>query len=66
MFSHPPRNLLSRALLGGENLSNRIMRCDFRVFAHPPEAMLAVLAEHGLRPTAQTVGRIWQVDAVAR
>ena len=66
VFSHPPRNLLSRALLGGENLSNRIMRCDFRAFAHPPEAMLAVLAELGLHPTAPTVGRVWQVDAVAR
>jgi magnesium-protoporphyrin O-methyltransferase len=66
VFSHPPRNLLSRGLLGGENLSNRIMRCDFRAFAHPPEAMLAVLAEHGLRPTTPTVGRVWQVEAVAR
>ena len=66
VFSHPPRNLLSRAVLGGENLGNRITRCDFRVFAHPPEAMLAVLAEHGMRPTAPTVGRVWQVESVAR
>jgi magnesium-protoporphyrin O-methyltransferase len=66
VFSHPPRNLLSRAVLGGENLGNRITRCDFRVFAHPPEAMLAVLAEHGLHPVAPTVGRLWQVEALAR
>jgi magnesium-protoporphyrin O-methyltransferase len=66
VFSHPPRDLISRTALGGVNIGNRITRCDFRVFAHPPEAMLAVLAEHGMQPTAPTVGRMWQVHAVAR
>ena len=66
VFSHPPRNLLSRAVLGGENLSNRMTGCGFRAFAHPPEAMLAVLAEHGMRPMTPTLGRVWQVDAVGR
>lgn len=66
VFSHPPRNLLSRALIGGENLSNRLTGSDFRAFAHPPEAMRAVLAERGLRPVAPVQGRIWQVEAVGR
>jgi magnesium-protoporphyrin O-methyltransferase len=66
VFSHPPRNLLSRAVLGGENLGNRITGSEFRVFAHPPEAMLAVLAERGMRPSSPTLGRVWQVDAVVR
>lgn len=66
VFSHPPRNLLSRTVIGGENLGCRLSGSGFRVFAHPPAAMLAVLAEHGLRPVGPTVGRLWQVDAVAR
>lgn len=66
VFSHPPRTLLSRAVIGGANVAFRFTGGGFRVFAHPPEAMRAVVAEHGLRPVAPTVGRVWQVDAVAR
>jgi 2-polyprenyl-3-methyl-5-hydroxy-6-metoxy-1,4-benzoquinol methylase len=66
VFSHPPRNLISRTVIGGENLGFRLTGSGFRVFAHPPEAMRAVLAGHGLRPVAPTAGRFWEVDAVAR
>ena len=66
VFSHPPRTLLSRAVIGGANVGFRFSAGGFRVFAHPPAAMRAVLAEHGLRPVGPTVGRLWQVDAVAR
>jgi magnesium-protoporphyrin O-methyltransferase len=66
VFSHPPRNAVSRTVLGAENLRHRMAGREFRVFAHPPEAMLAVLAERGMRPTTPTLGRLWQVDAVAR
>jgi magnesium-protoporphyrin O-methyltransferase len=66
VFSHPPRNAVSRTVLAAENLRHRLAGREFRAFAHPPEAMLAVLAEHGMRPVAPTLGRIWQVDAVAR
>ena len=66
VFSHPPRTLLSRAVIGGANVAFRFSDGGFRVFAHPPDAMRAVLAEHGLHPVAPTGGRVWQVDAVAR
>jgi magnesium-protoporphyrin O-methyltransferase len=66
VFSHPPRNAVSRTVVGAENLSHRLLGREFRVFTHPPEAMLAVLAEHGLRPDAPTQGRIWRVTALAR
>jgi magnesium-protoporphyrin O-methyltransferase len=66
VFSYPPRNRLSRTVLGGENLGNRITGCEFRVFAHPPEEMLAVLGEHGLRPTAPPLGHVWRVSALSR
>jgi 16S rRNA G966 N2-methylase RsmD len=66
VFSHPPRNQLSRAVVATQNLLLRLGGREFRVFAHPPAAMLAVLAEHGLRPTAAHRGPVWQVAAVTR
>jgi magnesium-protoporphyrin O-methyltransferase len=66
VFSHPPRNPLSRAVVATQNLLLRLSRREFRVFAHPPAAMLAVLAEHGLRPIAAYRGPVWQVAAVTR
>jgi magnesium-protoporphyrin O-methyltransferase len=66
VFSHPPRNPLSRAVVATQNLLLRLGGREFRVFAHPPAAMLAVLAEHGLRPVDAYRGPVWQVAAVAR
>jgi hypothetical protein len=66
VFSHPPRNVVSRAVVAGQNLFLRASGREFRTFAHPPDAMLAVLAEHGLHPVAAPSGRIWQVAALAR
>jgi len=63
VFSHPPRNPESRAVVGPQNLLLRLVGREFRVFAHPPAAMLAVLAEHGLRPAVAHRGPVWQVVA---
>jgi magnesium-protoporphyrin O-methyltransferase len=51
VFSHPPRNRLWRTIAGTQNLGFRLLGKEFRSFAHPPEAMLAVLQRHGLRQT---------------
>jgi 16S rRNA G966 N2-methylase RsmD len=66
VFSHPPRNRLSRAVVATQNLLFRVAGREFRTFAHPPAAMLAVLAEHGLQLRATHRGRVWQVAAVSR
>jgi 16S rRNA G966 N2-methylase RsmD len=66
VFSHPPRNPVSRAVVATQNLLLRLGGREFRVFAHPPDAMLAVLAEHGLRPTVAHSGPVWQVAAASR
>jgi 2-polyprenyl-3-methyl-5-hydroxy-6-metoxy-1,4-benzoquinol methylase len=66
VFSHPPRNPLSRAVVATQNLLLRLSGREFRAFVHPPAAMLAVLAEHGLRPIAAYRGPVWQVAAIAR
>jgi 16S rRNA G966 N2-methylase RsmD len=66
VFSHPPRNPVSRAVVATQNLLLRVGGREFRVFAHPPDAMLAVLAERGLRPTVAHSGLVWQVAAASR
>jgi 16S rRNA G966 N2-methylase RsmD len=66
VFSHPPRNRLSRAVVATQNLLLRLSGHEFRVFTHPPAVMLAVLAEHGLRPAAAHRGPVWQVAVVTR
>ena len=66
VFSHPVRNPVSRAVVGSQNLFFRLRGSPFRTFVHPPEAMLAVLADHGLRPAVVPGGRVWQVAAGTR
>ena len=66
VFSHPPRNAVSRAVVATQNLFFRLGGREFRTFAHPPTAMRAVLAEHGLRPLAAPSGRLWRVSAATR
>jgi magnesium-protoporphyrin O-methyltransferase len=66
VFSHPPRNPVSRAVVATQNLLLRLGGRDFRVFAHPPAAMLAVLVGHGLRPAVAHRGPVWQITAATR
>ena len=66
VFSHPRRNLISRVIVGAENLGFRLARREFRVFAHPPEAMLAVLGEHGLEARFAEGGFAWEARGVTR
>ncbi len=66
VFSHPPRNVVSRVLVGAQNLGFRLTGKDFRTFAHPPSAMLAVLEGRGLRPTFVHRGVPWQVAGLER
>ena len=66
VFSHPPRNLVSRALVKAENLFFRVRGSEFRTFAHPPAAMLAVLEARGLQPQFSHRGLVWQVAGLER
>ncbi|HEU0303110.1 MAG TPA: methyltransferase domain-containing protein [Gaiellaceae bacterium] len=66
VFTYPPRNLVSRALLGAINLWLRLRGTDFRTFAHPPERMAAVVREAGFEPYATRRGGIWRGAAFAR
>jgi magnesium-protoporphyrin O-methyltransferase len=66
VFSHPPRNVASRAFMAAQNLGLRITGKEFRTFAHPPAAMLDVCRAHGLRPAYAHPGAIWQVEGLSR
>jgi 2-polyprenyl-3-methyl-5-hydroxy-6-metoxy-1,4-benzoquinol methylase len=66
VFSHPPRNPISRCIIAAQNLGFRLLRREFRTFAHSPPAMLAVLERHGLQPAFAHHGLPWQVDGLER
>jgi hypothetical protein len=66
VFSYPPRNVLSRLLLGAQNLLFRLQRREFRTFAHPPAQMLAVVEERGLLNTYTHRPVVWQVAGFER
>jgi hypothetical protein len=66
VFSYPRRNPVSRLFVGAQNLAFRVMRKEFRTFAHPPAAMLAVLRARGLDAAFEHRGRVWHVAGLAR
>jgi magnesium-protoporphyrin O-methyltransferase len=66
VFSHPPRNAISRAVVGAQNLGFRLRGREFRTFAHPPAAMLAVLERRGLKPAFAHGGVPWHVAGLER
>ena len=66
VFSHPPRNVISRSILAAQNLGFRLSGKQFRVFAHPPAAMLAVLERHGLQVVFGHRGIPWQIVGLER
>jgi 2-polyprenyl-3-methyl-5-hydroxy-6-metoxy-1,4-benzoquinol methylase len=66
VFSYPPRHALFRVFIGGQNLIFRLLGREFRTFAHPPSAMLAVLAERGFRSSFAHRAPVWQVAALER
>jgi magnesium-protoporphyrin O-methyltransferase len=66
VFSHPPRNTVSRALTGTQNAMFRLTGKTFRTFAHPPEQMLRVLHDRGLVSSYTHRGLAWCVAGLER
>ena len=66
VFSHPPRNWVSRTLTGLQGVGFRVMGKSFRTFAHPPAAMVAVAEGRGMRTDYTYRGSVWQVVGLAR
>lgn len=61
VFSYPPRNAVSRSIVGLENLFFRLKRLQFRTFAHPPQILLGLPERLGLHRTYEHQGLIWQI-----
>jgi magnesium-protoporphyrin O-methyltransferase len=66
VFSHPPRNLASRALLGGQNAWFSLSGNTFRTFAHPPEAMVDVAVSRGLEVAYRHTSGVWRIAGFER
>lgn len=66
VFSYPARNAVTRALFAAENLGHRLARRDFRVHAHRPEAMQAVVAGHGLVIQPVVRSGAWRIVVASR
>lgn len=66
VFSHPPRNVASQALLGVERLGLMLMRQEYRTFAHPPEMMRTVLRDHGFVTGRVPNRSVWQITTATR
>jgi magnesium-protoporphyrin O-methyltransferase len=66
VFSYPPRNPVSRALVAAQNAFFKLSGTSFRTFAHPPERMQDVLHHRGLVTTYAHPGRMWHVAGMRR
>jgi magnesium-protoporphyrin O-methyltransferase len=66
VFSHPPRNPVSRMIFAGQNALFWMQHRQFRTYDHPPAAMLDVLGRHGLRKTYAHRGPFWHVAGLER
>jgi 2-polyprenyl-3-methyl-5-hydroxy-6-metoxy-1,4-benzoquinol methylase len=66
IFSYPRPHLLTRAQTAFENIGYAVRRQDFRTFVHSPDAMVAVLADHGLEVTHTGRNRMWQYNGTVR
>jgi hypothetical protein len=66
VFSHPPRTMLTRAMVGIDNLVGRLTGRCYRGFVHPPEAMAEVVRRHGFELRYFHRGLSWCVVGAER
>lgn len=61
VFSHPPRNLMSRSATAAENLWFRLRGIAFRTYAHDPGAMTAAARRGHLEVSYRHRGLAWHI-----
>ena len=66
VFSHPPRNAISRAVVATQNGVFQLTGRSFRAFTHPPAAMVQVLSRHGFRVNRGRRASVWQAVGAER
>lgn len=66
VFSHPARNVFTRAAVSMSNTWMAIAGRRYRGFVHSPEAMLAVLRAHGLALRTHERSKRWHIAVAVR
>jgi hypothetical protein len=66
LLSFPRDRLLVRLGVRIVNVWQRLLRRSFRVFVHPPAALLAVAQGGGLQLVAHERGRLWELATLER
>jgi Methyltransferase domain len=66
LLTFPRESWWIRLGLSAANLIERLRRRTFRVYVHPPAAMIAVARSHGLEPTSRHRGRFWEFCGLER
>jgi magnesium-protoporphyrin O-methyltransferase len=66
VFNYPRYDAGTRLVLAAQHLVFMLLGKQFRVFAHPPAKMLAVLQDAGSRQTLVHRRLTWQVAGLER
>jgi 16S rRNA G966 N2-methylase RsmD len=66
VFSHPPRNWMSRLSVGAQNLALRLLGRSFKSYTHPPQALVAAAERRGMRADFREHGLVWRVVGLSR
>ena len=66
VMSFPRPRWAIRLVFGALNVAARILRWEFRMWVHPPPALIAAAEQRGLSLATESRGRIWQVAALER
>jgi magnesium-protoporphyrin O-methyltransferase len=66
VFSHPPRNVLTRWWIAMGNAMLSLTSSSFRAFVHPPAAMVEVVRRHGLEPVYERKDWAWCIVGAVR
>ena len=66
VFSYPPASHLNRTVNWSDNALRRIRGNGFRTYIHPPDSMIGVAAEEGMRATYREHSRDWDVVGLVR
>ncbi|HEY7042537.1 MAG TPA: class I SAM-dependent methyltransferase [Nocardioidaceae bacterium] len=66
VFSHPPRNLVSRLVFATENLLFRLRRTAFRTYLHDPVALTAAAERGSLETRYLSNALTWHIVGLER
>jgi len=66
VLTFPNDSRSARALVATVNFVARLLRWQFRMFAHPPAALVHAAQARGLRVVRDRRSRLWQLVALAR